>query len=788
MGGTARIFDSDPMSDMGEHRKSMLVRSGVVAVILALVAALFLRHSRTTNSVAQLDAQLTESRRYADSLVHALARKPLDSVSATNAAELLYLERARLGLGSPFRLVDQALRDPLFTMTERRRLARAILALVRDGDAYHVAPEALTLVARTGGAAQAVRHLALVDSVVSSQRDPRVGELVIRLSYRLASASGAVSRGAPEIATNAAAQARDRVLAARDVRALLSGAARTGADLFAVLRERRDARRLAVEQPVIVPLTARAERAAVALFPRVVAQLEEMANPALALATGPDSSRPAPVERGLAGPIGEGLARRMALIAEQRDAPPLAAVAVSVAGYAPLIRRDDSHPVDRLWRDRFAARARNEESLAAEYALLRARASVPVASAAAAALTAAVALRPYAQERAWLYGDDAPTARDLQTRFGVTVSYDSAVRTWWRPYLRRTLAVALTDMRRVLSSYDPRGLRVHFGANPMGDRALALHDPSRRVIYFPVSSSAGVMAHEFAHDLDWLAARRHYNGSGWYRTDRAARLESGQLAGVLRQMASAARLDASRAAGGLSRRPTELFARNVDWFVSAALARDGRVNGYLSAVQDPVLVGYGSAATPETASDGGGVTLRALAEMTVVPDAVRDWFGSTFGAERRISVHEAVREVLEVPLPAMDLRPPRTDARWGPEAARALMRRSPAASGAWACLVPAFTEHATDGAAARAAMQYAAEARARGIVRQWRTIALRNPGVGSLRMRALAGGPWDPAITADLERDLRDAILWRAMSGRAEGIAGSLAASVALRAEAGCKL
>lgn len=775
------------MSDMGEHRKSMLTRSGVVVVLLALVAALFVRHSRTSNSVAQLDARLTESRRYADSLRLALARTPLDSISATNAAELLYLERARLGLGSPFRIVDQALRDPLFTMMERRRLGRAILAVVRDGEAYEVAPEALVLAARSGDEALAARHLALIDSVVSSQRDPRVGELVVRLAYRLASASGAVTRTAPEIATNAAAQARDRVLAARDVRGLLSGAARTGADLFAVLRERRDARRLLVEQPVIVPLSARAERAAVALFPRLVAQLEEMADDAR-VASRPDSAPATPGAEDRTGVIGEGAARRMALLAEQRDAPPLAAVAVSVAGYAPLIRRGEATPIDRLWRDRFAARARNEEALAAEYALLRARVRAPMPPVSAAVLTAAVALRPYAQERAWLYGDDAPTARDLQTRFGVTVTYDSAVRAWWRPYLRRTLAAALTDMRRVLSSYDSRGLRVHFGANPMGDRALALHDPARRTIYFPVSSSAGVMAHEFAHDLDWLAARRHYNGRGWYRTDRAARLESDQLAGVLRQMASAARVDGLRDRASVSRRPTELFARNVDWFVSAALARDGRLNGYLTAVQDPVLVGYGSAATPETAADGGAATLRALAEMTVVAPAVRDWFGRTFGADRRISVHEAVREVLEVSLPASDLRPPSTNALWAPDAARALMRGSPSASGAWACLVSGITEHAADAAAARAAMQYAAEARARGIVRQWRAIARRSPGVGSVRMRALAGGPWEPSITADLERDLRDAILWRTMNGRPEGVAGPLTSSGALRAEAGCDL
>jgi hypothetical protein len=73
----------------------------------------------------------------------------------------------------------------------------------------------------------------------------------------------------------------------------------------------------------------------------------------------------------------------------------------------------------------------------------------------------------------------------------------------------------------------------------------------------------------------------------------------------MRQMASAAGGDTTASRPSTASRPTEVFARNVDWFVSAALAREGRMNGYLSAVQDPVLTGYASATTPEAVLDGG---------------------------------------------------------------------------------------------------------------------------------------------------------------------------------------
>jgi hypothetical protein len=587
----------------------------------------------------------------------------------------------------------------------------------------------------------------------------------VRLAYRLAAASGALPQRAGELAIAAAAQERDRILAMRDARALIASA-REGEDVFTTLRAWRDTRRFEVERPILDPLSPRAERAAVGALAPVVTRIEMLgtfAQENAASSTSPEATIPKPASPSTAPYLhgGEGLARRMAGVAQVRNAPPAAAVTITVAGYAPLLRRAWASPTESALRQRFVTMARNEETLAAEFALLRTRLG-GVAEAAAVVLTAGVALRSYAQERAWLAADQSPTSRELQLRYGVTVSFDRDVPEQWQAYLHRSLTLALDDLLRVLPGYDPHGLKVRFGDSPLHERALALHDPVSRTIYFPVASSSGVMAHEFAHDLDWQAARRYYGGSAGYRTDRAVRQASDQLASALRQMASALRPDTTRSR--TEARPTEVFARNVDWFVSAALAKDGRLNGYLSAVQDPVLTGYGSAMSPEAAPDGGSATLRALDGMTFVPGEVRSWFTASYGPNRRISVHEAVRRVLEAPTSPIDLRTNTVYSFSADQAVAALMRGASGES-VWACLLDAYVERSSDATGARLVMQLAAEARARGVVRRWRAFARRYTPWNAWPLRVLDGAPWDPSLAEALTRDVRDAILWRTVGG-----------------------
>lgn len=713
---------------------------------------------------------------FADSLERGITTKPFTSISSPDALSALYLERLRLGLGSPFRLIDQVLRDPALDSKRAAELGEAMLARTMMGDAYWPRPAALDLVSTTGANGQELgtQHQAIIDSVISSQADPRVGELTVRLAYRLASASGAVSRRAPEIATAAAAQSRDRVLSMRDARALFTVADRDGISRLTLMKIWRTTRKFDVERPVIVPLTARDEHDAVESLPALVARIESVGSSSASFTESARALHGRNVERSR----GDALPNRMAAVAAARDLPPLAAIMVAVRGYSGLIRR--TWDKDRLTKLRFIERISNEETLAAEFALLTARASVSVPEADAAILTAAVALRPFAQERAWLPGDVAPTARDLQARFGVTVTYDAGSRVSWRPFYQRTLEHAILDMRRVLPGFDPRGLRVHFGTSPLGDRALALHDPIRRTIYFPPVSHSGVMAHEFAHDLDWQAAKRAYGGTGWYRTDHALRQSVDRLAGAVRQMASATRSDSIGAPMTGIARPTEVLARNVDWFVSASLAREGRINGHLSAAQDPVLTGYASAITPEAARDGGSATLRALDGLTLVPEATRAWFSGLFGAERRLSVHEAVRRVLEAPLDRISLDKP----MFGPWSPKQFDegRRSAPGSGSWTCLVESFAG-SDDAGTLHAAVQYAAESRAKGVVRQWAEFANRRPSVSPARLRALSGAPWDPAIAEATVREVRDAILWTALSNHGRSADGGFGASTST---AGC--
>jgi hypothetical protein len=730
-----------------------VVLGSVIAISVCAGTATWLAHVANSTQERELIQHAGVGLAFADSLERSVASRQSSKVSPAEVVASLYLERLRLGLGSPFRLVEQALRDPALVPVDAKDLAEAMLARTMLGDSYWPRKSALDLIYVNGREGSGIEHQAIIDSVVAAHPDPRVGELAIRLAYRLASTSGSVSRRAPELATAAASQARDRILSMRDARALFAAADRDELNRVTLLRIWRDARKFEVERPIIAPLTSRQEREAVEALPKLVARIERVAE-SIGFSETARNAHGTSLERRRTA----GMPERMVGMAATRDHPPMTPVLIAIRSYSGLLRGGDWRP-DRAARLRFAERVSNEETLAAEYALLTARTTTVVPEADAALLTAAVALRTFAQESAWLAGDPAPTVRDLQARFGVTVTYDASARSAWRPFFQRTLETAILDMRRVLPAFDPSGLRVHFGTSPLGDRALALHDPIRRTIYFPPASHSGVMAHEFAHDLDWQAARRVYGGTGWYRTDHALRRRVDQLAGALRQMASAT-VDTARMTGVT--RPTEVLARNVDWFVSASLAREGRLNGHLSAAQDPVLTGYASAITPEAARDGGSATLRALEGLTLVPELTRSWFSDLFGQERRLGVHEAVRRVLEAPIERVNVKS--LYEGWDPASALdvGLTRRS----GDWACLVENFAGSADEAGVIHSVVQYTAESRARGVVRQWAEFARRRPHASPPRLRALAGGPWDPAIGESTFRELRDAILWSALTAK----------------------
>ena len=248
------------------------------------------------------------------------------------------------------------------------------------------------------------------------------------------------------------------------------------------------------------------------------------------------------------------------------------------------------------------------------------------------------------------------SAADLVAEFGLaSVTFGRDVPRAWRPYYLGSLQTALQDMQRVFPALSFAGLHVQFGNQTLPDSALAMHDPRTRTIQLSIASSAGTIAHELSHDLDWQTARRMYANGRGYSTDRAMRGPSRRARRVGARARRGARDSRSGPGGGPSApahndRPAELFARSVDWFVASTLAHAGPMNGFLSAVQDPMLPGYAAGAPAAVGTAGAESLLGALAQMTYIPDSARDAFESQWSDPAIIDPTLLVRRVLDTPI------------------------------------------------------------------------------------------------------------------------------------------
>lgn len=611
------------------RRFSLFATAGLlgIAVLLGWVTT---RPPMTADTAGQL-ARATA---YFDStIVLARVSRPRGVRGDELAISLGLLERLRLGLGSPFRLVDEALADPRLEPSRRDRVAWALLGRLSRGDAYVVDPSALEgwgPWSADGRGATGAAHLALIEHAIRSASDPRAGELAVRLAYVIAAAKGSIATEAVEPAASIAALIRDRELAREDLRDLLADAAEHHTNVFELLSERRIERAFRVEQPPMAPLSAALRTEAMNAVPalvRALDTLDQVATPAL-------SERPTtPV-------IGTHFAARLRELGEER--PPMAEVVVTLHGYP----RNGFH-------------ATNEETLAAGSALLADADSVDSTrrASALALVASAVAVRPLAQSAPWFPGDefagsaDAPDVTDLTSEFGLkSVTFSRAVPMSWRPYYLRELRDGLRDMEDVFPAFSVNGLRVQFDADDMRDSALAMHNPRTRALELSVVTSAGTLAHELAHDLDWQAARRLYAHGSGYSTDRAMREKRGPLATSVRGLADARIVRSfSGPLPPLNDRPAELFARGTDWFVASTLAQEGRVNGFLTAVQDPMLSGY--AAGPPTAlgSAAAGSLVSAIEQITYLPDSTREAFMAQWADPELVDPMLLVRRVLETP-------------------------------------------------------------------------------------------------------------------------------------------
>jgi hypothetical protein len=97
-------------------------------------------------------------------------------------------------------------------------------------------------------------------------------------------------------------------------------------------------------------------------------------------------------------------------------------------------------------------------------------------------------------------------------------------------------------------------------------------------------------------------------------------------------------------------RPAEVFARGADWFIASALAAQGRIDGFLSAIEDDMLAGY-AAGQPVAIGISGATSLTAtIDQMTYLPDSVRDPFESQWSNAAVVDPVLLVRRVLETPV------------------------------------------------------------------------------------------------------------------------------------------
>jgi hypothetical protein len=699
------------------RRISLLASGGLLAVVALIGSAR--THRAMSDSAA---TQLATSTQYFDSTI-VLARnaRPQGARGDALAVALTYLERLRLGLGSPFLLADEALEDPRLDYAMHSRVAWALLGRLRRGEAYVIDPAVLDGIGpwnREGQGATGAAHLELIERAIESASDPRAGELAVRLAYMIAAARGSVGVSGVGIAAQVAALVRDRALAEDDLRSLLADAREQRIDVMTMMTSRRASRSFRVEQPALLPLDAALRTEAMEQTPALVRAIDTLERV--------HAERQAPAAS--ASVFGDAFARRAEALAEWR--PPEAPVVVTLR----------SRPESGIF-------ATNDESLAAMYAPLVSEADSSRRLPALAVLSTAVALRTRAQDTPWFAGDPAPTVPDLATEFGLAdVSFDPSVPSQWRPYYLRELADGLRDMQEVFPALSLTGLRVTFGTETLRDSALAMHDPRTRTLQLSVATSGGTLAHELSHDLDWQTARRLFADGRGYSTDRAMHDQRGPLASSVSTLAAEARLFRWYSGGPSAvpgDRPAEVFARSADWFVASALALHGRSNGFLTAVQDAMLPGYAAGPPVAIGATGASSLLSAIEQMTYVPDSLRAMFEVAWADASIVDPVVMVRRVLETPV------------SWRGLSSRVGHAQVMLPIGSVAACLPALTPEAQ---ARERLLVLAVDARARGAaVRRARFYASSTRADWA---RALLGTPpWRSDLDDGLLEGLRAAVL-----------------------------
>lgn len=717
-------------------RRGLASRRGLLALVLACSSSLGLAVLAATKRTLDATARLNSAVERLDSLTDGA---PFDDAGRA-AVAWGYAERLRLGLDSPFRLVEGASRDPRLSAEQRKTVAEALIAHVLGGEGYSMDAATLDGIGPTvrGSGAAGEQHLALITRAVAAAPDPRAGELAVRIAYSLAAAEHLVDGASRALVAGVAALTADREIARREALSVV----RSGDDPVAEIRTRRARRAFYAERPSLLASTPRLERSAVEIGSRLLDSLRALEPRAVAEPTEvPDSAD---------------LQLSPRLFEAGALMPPGAPVAVAVRRYLPLARNVGRIDAAAL------ARAHNTEMLAA-FAARHQKTRMERRVVGRMLVAAAVAMRPHAQEPVWFPGDSATSAHDVASALGVSeIVFDRDVPKGWQPYFLGQLAMAVADLRRVLPALRLHEVRVRFRMTAPADSALAMHDPRTRTLHLPVATAGGALTHEMAHELDrQVAIQQGHHG---YRSDRVARSARDRSSGGAGSVGASLRAlteDAGIRRAERGERPAEIFATQVDWFVARALASRGVSNGFLSGVQDELLTGH--LVHPER--------LRAGARARPLADALR---GMTSVAPFALEEHDPGLHAL---------------VRWAlagsvdREAAATIMS---GARRAWH--TPRFGDHAEcarDNDPGAELLRMAAESRARGWIRT-RARWMNGRDRAGWASAAVGQGPWAAEPLEQRVAALREHILSELADGELlpSGL-GAVGAPLAARARCG---